>query len=298
MRLLLVVDSVISAFLFLSLVFFLATRKTYPGFRRWTSGVGILALGYLFLCLREIVPDAVSIFAANLAFPLGMVMLLEGMRRFLGLSPLSKVWYYSVLGVPFLGLVVFYYDWNSPVLRNVVISAAVTVPHWAMAVLIFRQSASHKSMFFTVIGSLFAFGAAVIVARALWSIFEPRFHLLLASPVQFTFFLSLVVLQIGENLCFIMLNSERLESELVEAKTTLSSTVQELERALGEVKTLTGLLPICAHCKNVRDDQGYWRAVEHFIEEHSEAQFSHGICPDCLQKLYPELAAGILQKKP
>lgn len=297
MRLLLVVDLVVSAFLFLSLIFFLATRKTYPGFRCWTIGVGILALGYLFLCLRETVPDAVSIFAANLAFPLGMVMLLEGMRRFLGVSPLSKLWYYAMLGVPLVGLVVFYYQWNSPILRNVIISAAVTVPNWAMALLIFRQSASQKSMFFTVIGSLFAFAGALIVARALWSIFEPRFDLLLASPVQFVFFISLVVLQLGENLCFIMLNSERLESELVEAKTTLSLTVQELERALGEVKTLTGLLPICAHCKNVRDDQGYWQAVEHFIEERSEAQFSHGICPDCLKKLYPEFAVSILQKK-
>jgi hypothetical protein len=48
------------------------------------------------------------------------------------------------------------------------------------------------------------------------------------------------------------------------------------------------MLPICAACKKIRDDQGYWQAVERYISEHSEAQFSHGLCPDCMKKLYPE----------
>ncbi|UCD78467.1 MAG: hypothetical protein JSW26_24140 [Desulfobacterales bacterium] len=62
----------------------------------------------------------------------------------------------------------------------------------------------------------------------------------------------------------------------------------ELRRAFDRVKTLSGLLPICASCKNVRDDQGYWNRIEAYIEAYSEAQFSHGICPECAKKLYPE----------
>jgi AmiR/NasT family two-component response regulator len=62
----------------------------------------------------------------------------------------------------------------------------------------------------------------------------------------------------------------------------------ELQAALAEVKTLSGLLPICASCKKIRDDQGYWQQVEVYICDHSEAEFSHGLCPDCAQKLYPE----------
>lgn len=62
-----------------------------------------------------------------------------------------------------------------------------------------------------------------------------------------------------------------------------------LERALDTVKTLTGLLPICANCKKIRDDDGYWREVEVYIRDHSEAELSHGICPPCSEKLYPEL---------
>ena len=63
--------------------------------------------------------------------------------------------------------------------------------------------------------------------------------------------------------------------------------VGELQAALASVKTLRGLLPICANCKKIRDDEGYWRGVEEYVMDHSDAQFSHGICPDCVTLLYP-----------
>jgi hypothetical protein len=70
----------------------------------------------------------------------------------------------------------------------------------------------------------------------------------------------------------------------------------ELAGALAEVKTLRGLLPICAHCKKIRDDQGYWSQIEHYIEEHSEAAFSHGICEPCIRELYPEVADEVIRR--
>jgi PAS domain S-box-containing protein len=63
--------------------------------------------------------------------------------------------------------------------------------------------------------------------------------------------------------------------------------IAELQEALAKVKTLRGLLPICANCKKIRDDQGYWHSVEVYVRDHSEADFSHGICPECMKKLYP-----------
>jgi hypothetical protein len=66
--------------------------------------------------------------------------------------------------------------------------------------------------------------------------------------------------------------------------------IAELQEALENVKTLGGLLPICAWCKNIRDDQGYWKKVETYIAEHSTAEFTHGICPECAKKLYPKLS--------
>ena len=68
----------------------------------------------------------------------------------------------------------------------------------------------------------------------------------------------------------------------------LSQLNTQLKSALSEVKNLSGLLPICASCKKIRDDKGYWKQVEVYIGEHSEAEFSHGICPDCMKELYPE----------
>ncbi len=65
--------------------------------------------------------------------------------------------------------------------------------------------------------------------------------------------------------------------------------IAELQKALSRVKLLSGLVPICAHCKKIRDDSGYWHQLERYISDHSEAEFSHGICPDCMKKLYPDL---------
>jgi PAS domain S-box-containing protein len=64
--------------------------------------------------------------------------------------------------------------------------------------------------------------------------------------------------------------------------------IMELTEALARIKTLKGLLPICASCKKIRDDKGYWQKVELYISKHTEAEFTHGICPDCAQRLYPE----------
>jgi hypothetical protein len=65
--------------------------------------------------------------------------------------------------------------------------------------------------------------------------------------------------------------------------------ISDLQDALSEVKKLSGLLPICSFCKKIRDDKGYWKRLESYIHEHSEAEFSHGICPECAKEHYPEI---------
>ena len=64
--------------------------------------------------------------------------------------------------------------------------------------------------------------------------------------------------------------------------------IDHLKRSLAKVRKLSGLLPICASCKKIRDDRGYWNQIEAYIRDHSEAEFSHGICPECSRRLYPE----------
>jgi hypothetical protein len=69
---------------------------------------------------------------------------------------------------------------------------------------------------------------------------------------------------------------------------------RDLKAVRQEVKVLRGFLPICAACKKIRDDAGYWTQIESYIRKHSEAEFSHGICPDCARELYPDLVKGRL----
>jgi PAS domain S-box-containing protein len=77
-------------------------------------------------------------------------------------------------------------------------------------------------------------------------------------------------------------------TERKRAQEALEEERRRLQQALDEVKTLRGILPICANCKKIRDDGGYWSQVEEYVSDHTEAQFSHGICPDCVEKLYPQ----------
>jgi DNA-binding response OmpR family regulator len=84
---------------------------------------------------------------------------------------------------------------------------------------------------------------------------------------------------------------------LVEAQNELAEKIGELQQALAEIKTLRGMLPICASCKKIRNDGGVWQGVEDYVRAHSEAEFSHGFCPDCIRKLYPEHAEAVLGRR-
>ena len=106
--------------------------------------------------------------------------------------------------------------------------------------------------------------------------------------------------------------TEELESRVAERTADLAKTnaalqaesterarlIQELQKALANVKSLSGLLPICAGCKKIRDDNNYWHQVESYVQKHSEATFTHGLCPDCIKKYYPELDEADLGDSP
>ena len=92
--------------------------------------------------------------------------------------------------------------------------------------------------------------------------------LLIAPPISFYYFWTL--------------------KQLHQNKNELASANRQLEQALDEVRVLSGLLPICSHCKKIRDSKGYWNQIESYISAHSEAQFSHSICPECAMTIYPE----------
>ncbi|MBD3277844.1 MAG: hypothetical protein GF388_06065 [Candidatus Aegiribacteria sp.] len=82
----------------------------------------------------------------------------------------------------------------------------------------------------------------------------------------------------------------RIHLRLQASNTEKEEAIQKLNRSLEEIRTLQGILPICLNCKKIRDDKGYWQAVEEYVQTRTHARFSHALCPDCLRELYPEYA--------
>ncbi len=78
---------------------------------------------------------------------------------------------------------------------------------------------------------------------------------------------------------------------MVELQAALAGRVAELQAALAHIKCLQGILPICMHCHRIRTDQSSWERIEKYISEHSEAQFSHALCPECRQQFYPAVTS-------
>ena len=96
----------------------------------------------------------------------------------------------------------------------------------------------------------------------------------------------------GSTTIFIEGVKSLVREELINPEWALRRTVEELETALRKVETLHGLLPICAHCKKIKDDEGYWTRIETYISDHSRAEFSHGLCPECFERYYGDEGDG------
>ncbi len=100
-------------------------------------------------------------------------------------------------------------------------------------------------------------------------------------------FLSL--LTTGLILSLVYLPVKRLKGKLQKAEDEKNRLIGDLQKSLEEIKTLQGFIPICSACKNIRDDEGYWEQIETYISKRSEAAFTHSICPECMDKLYPDI---------
>jgi hypothetical protein len=127
-------------------------------------------------------------------------------------------------------------------------------------------------------------GPYKLQSPTLISIFKKyQYEILLAV---FIFFL-LLITTVWTKKTNRLLNIEIIERKQIERER--EKLIKQLQKSLAEIKTLSGLLPICASCKKIRDDKGYWNQIESYITDHSEAKFSHGICQGCAKKLYPDL---------
>ncbi len=106
---------------------------------------------------------------------------------------------------------------------------------------------------------------------------------------QSLYFLASVIFASLMPITVYVLHTERSTDELKKNARQIAEEKQKLQISLEEVKTLRGIIPICMHCKKIRNDEGYWEDVAVYIHNHSYADMSHGLCPDCMEKLYPDV---------
>ena len=160
--------------------------------------------------------------------------------------------------------------------------------------LLLKYSPQYQKRLYQLAGILYIVFGFAILLRAVYWLADPRGDIFRPSVVQVLFLLIEMLYEVGIGTLFLMINSHRTENKLIDAQRELKNTVANLETALSEIKTLSGLLPICSSCHKIRDDQGYWNQLETYISSRSTAEFSHGICPDCIKKLYPDIADKVL----
>ncbi|MFC1745809.1 hypothetical protein ACFL35_17585 [Candidatus Riflebacteria bacterium] len=132
------------------------------------------------------------------------------------------------------------------------------------------------------------------------NVFIPKFVNLVAATLVIIILLRKWLPEEEEEIKKQEIYTKNLELEIIKRKgieVHKEKLISELKDALTNVKTLKGLLPICAGCKKIRDDKGYWNQIETYIGEHTDVDFSHGMCPDCMQEHYPEIWKEIEEEK-
>ena len=289
-------NALVPFFLFLALVFFWYYQKTYPGFVQWTIATLVVAIAFLLLLLRPIMPLWVNIIVMNSFFLCGALLRLGGVVRFMSGQSLRRGWYAGLV-LCFGALFFFYFVIDVISLRTYCVSIFFFLMGLRGGVEVIRFAPRESRPQYLATSGIYFFAGLIVLVRSISVLMEKQFSMFDPGTLYAAFFLLAMFIEIAFGLSFLMMNSQRLEAELRRSEVSLADTVSELKKTLAEVKTLQGFIPICANCKKIRDDAGYWQQVEKYISDHSEARFSHGICPDCLQKLYPDIAQKVLEDK-
>lgn len=274
----------------------LVAREAYPGFMRWVLAAFLFGAGYGLLALRDLIPLFVSVILANGVFGVGLLLLKVGLSEFLSAGKRRAL--ELGLFLLFVGFLSHFTMIQPDILfRYIVHSAYFGYLAVSSAFIAFRGTKRlFGSPYYMVSGSLMGLGGSLLLLLGVGSVDSIRpLGLLEAGSLfivsqgitlgfGFSVMISLLALN-GYRLSFDL----RVEREKIAAqRDDLEKANESLSTALAEIKTLKGILPICSFCKKIRNDEGYWDRLEKYLSENTEAQLSHGFCPECLQREYPE----------
>ncbi len=284
MKTVFVFSSLIALMLFACMLYVYRKGRTYEGFRHWTLASLLYALGSCLIILRNIAPDLVSIIAANILLIASMLIISRGLVEFFAVKQSTGFDAVCLLFVSgFVSL--FTYGWPDINVRIMAVTLAVVVINGRCSYLVYRYSTHLFPFRNRMLSSMFAFVAACFLVRGVYSVIFARIagDLMAAGAVHSLSVMAFTVGTIGIYVGLITINAQRVEEDLLSAQK--------------DIKTLKGFIPICASCKKVRDDEGFWNQIESYISQRSDAKFSHGICPDCAKKLYPDLWEEMFPRK-
>ena len=258
-------------------------NRTYPGFGWWVAANAAGSM-VLFAHLFRVVDLGTSVLLANLSLTLSALFFLDGTRRFVLGRPLDRRWY-GLCGVSLAWCGFFYWGVDSLLARLgwdlVPALLAVAVGRtWLRGGLPLYRAACLLS---------WAYGAALGVRVLVWTFGPWHPDLLLGGGREAWFFLFIAVLDLVNQVVCLLANSLRLEADVRAANRDLETTLRDLGESSATVDLLSGILPICASCRQIQDEEGAWVSVEAYVQDRSEARFSHGLCPGCIERLYPDL---------
>jgi hypothetical protein len=286
-RTLFVADALITAFIGLALLFYWKTSKTYPGYALWMLGTFSVTFSFFFMFLRVVIPVWASVLLVTLATILAALLRLDGIMRFMRGKSLGR-FYYATPAIAIILAGYFYFAVDDIVIRTAILAGWICLFTWVTAIVFIRYAPNeNRSFYYVAAGINFIYGTSMLIRSIFW-MQNPGYGIFDNTLFHSAFFTSVMIYEIWFGILIMMMNNQRLRLELLDSENGLKYHVMELEKAISKIKVLKGLLPICASCKKIRDDQGNWHNLESYIDRHSEATFTHGICPECALKMRKE----------
>lgn len=295
MRTLLAANAALSLYVAGWLLLYKIYQKTYPGFSFWMVGSFFVAITYILLYLSAVLPSWCIVFV-HAFIALTEVLRLDGVSRFT--SGFKKAKRYYCLPVVYTAVILYFTIVSeSAVTRNVLLGVFSFVIILPTSLLFFKNVSKKNRNLYIATGLLYLLYGSFILGRSILWLFSSHGNVLSYGKIEQVHFFLIMIFEVGMGISILMINGQRLELDLSASRDDLQETVLKLQAAISEVNTLSGLLPICASCKKIRDDKGYWNQIEQYFQEHSTVKFSHGICPECMQKHYPREYEAYLEGK-
>ena len=273
--------------------YFSTQRAEAVGTRAWAAGIGCLALFFLTSLLRAFVPPFISFAVGNAVAITGLGVMHVGACQ-ITRRPWPLWWHAAAAVIVGLLVTVFWLDPEGGYRARVTVVGLVTCAQSAVICITLWQEDAQ-------IGSeeLYArrLAVSVFAMLGLLQLLRVLMHLPGAPAMESSFLAdtttsrataaTFLVICLALPFLVVYMNEAR-------ARHALRHTIGQLQHALAEVKTLRGLIPICSSCRRIRETDQTWMSIERYLDAHTDVQLSHGVCPDCMRKLYPEFADKIL----